>query len=313
MATGHSFRTRKPRELILYTSDAYQVTSVFQDERTAKRHRTGLQRDRSGAVSLRLDYEDVKKQSDIALLLPIKALTPDSHKLVQGGPDERRQFLDWGLFHVEHSFLKNWKNYKRALSQRNELLRNDATNSEIELWNQPFIEAATLIHQARVQYMDALKLAFSGRLSTLNVEFPVDLSYRPGSTEPENIKAVLQKNLQHHRRMKTTTDGPHRADLLILTNDLLSKQVLSRGQQKVLVYLLHLAQLDVMESVNTTKTIVICDDLNSELDPLHCSLLVNQLEKLGNQVFISGVDLSTHMDKSHQRFHMEHGELKKGL
>lgn len=313
IATGHSFRTRKSRELIQHTADSYRVTAVFHDPNSQKQHRCGLHRERDGAIQLRLDYKDIKRQSDIALLLPIKTLTPDSHRLIQEGPEERRQYLDWGLFHVEHSFYSQWKYYKRALSQRNQLLRDHGSDENIELWNKPLATAASSIHTSRDAYIKQLSIALANRINQLDIRFNVALRYKPGMTQTEDIEALLLKNLPHHRRMRTTTDGPHRADLLVYTDDIPSKQVLSRGQQKVLVYLLHLAQLDVLASVRTTNAIVICDDLTSELDTHHTELLVDQLSMLGNQVFITGVDLSSLTHRNHQRFHMEHGCLKKGL
>lgn len=313
LASGHSFRTRKPRELVDHASEYYQITSVFYNKITEKEHRCGLLREKSGAVQLRLDYEDIKRQSDIAFLLPVKALTPDSHKLVQDGPDERRQFLDWGLFHVEPSFLGVWKDYKRALSQRNQLLRTQGSDSDIALWTIPLAKAATALTEMRVKYTDLLTVAFQHRISTMNVAFEADLKYKQGFVDTDSIESILQHNLDHHRRMKTTTDGPHRADLQVSTDRVLSKQLLSRGQQKMLVYLLHLAQLDVLREQTNARAIVLCDDLSSELDANHTTNLLNQLEQLESQVFVSGVDLSVLTTQSNTRFHMEHGSLRKGL
>lgn len=313
LATGHSFRTRKPRELISYKQQAYRITSAFNDPQTDREHRAGLERSSDGSVDLRLDYEEIKSQSDITRLLPVKSLTPDSHKLVQDGPDERRQFLDWGLFHVEPRFLENWREFKRALAQRNQLLRENAPGQLIETWNAPFVSSAIALDMARVSYVEKLSIALQERVLRLSTGFHVELRYRAGWNKDEDLQMLLGKNLPTHRKMKTTTDGPHRADIAIYSGDVLAKQVLSRGQQKVLVYLLHLSQLDLLKSIQSRTAIMLCDDLTSELDENHSKSLVSQLIDLESQIFVSGVDLNALADQSHEVFHMEHGKVKKGL
>lgn len=311
LSTGHSFRTRKPKELIRRESDAYTVAGLFQDETSRRDHRAGLMRHRDGTVDFRLDYQSITSVASITRLLPVKALTPDSHKLVQDGPDERRQFLDWGLFHVEPNFLDAWRQYRRALTQRNQLLRENSPTAEIRSWDQVLLPAAMRLDQYRKAYVTQLTDALSARLSVMKPAFHVELRYRSGWSAETPLNQLLESNLDTHRKMKTTTDGPHRAELAIFSDGLLAKQVLSRGQQKVLVYLLHLSQLDLLKRNQVQQAIVLCDDLTSELDINHSHHLIEQLLELQTQLFVTGVDLDTLREFPNQRFHMEHGVAKK--
>lgn len=313
IATGHSFRTRKPRELISHAEQAYQLTCTFSDKNTDGEHRAGLLRSRDGTVNLRLDYEDVKTQSSITRLLPVKAMTPDSHGLILEGPDGRRQFLDWGLFHVEHGFMDHWRVFRRSLSQRNQVLRDMGSDKELETWNSALLTSAIAIDHARKAYLDKLNTAVQARLLNMGVTFHVKLAYRQGWAEAHDLAEMLINNIQHHRRMKTTTDGPHRADLLVYAGDIQAKQVLSRGQLKVLVYIMHLAQLDVLLQERAQTAIVLCDDINSELDDFHTNALIGQLSALDSQVFVTGITLEQLSHYPHQRFHMEHGNLENRL
>ena len=313
IATGHSFRTRKPRELINHSEQSYRLTSTFIDKNTDSEHRAGLMRSRDGSVSLRLDFEDVKSQSSITRLLPVKAMTPDSHGLILDGPDSRRQFMDWGLFHVEHGFLDHWRNFRRSLSQRNQVLRDMGADKDLETWNSALSISANAIDLARKAYLSKLSTAVEIRLKNMSAMFHVKLAYRQGWAEGQDLEESLKANIQYHRRMKTTTDGPHRADLLIYAGDHLAKQVLSRGQLKVLVYVLHLAQLDVLQSERSQAAIVLCDDINSELDDFHTDALISQLSDLDSQVFVSGITLDQLSRYPHHRFHMEHGNLENRL
>lgn len=311
LSTGHSFRTRKARELISRSSDAFTITALFHDPNTARDHRAGLKRQRDGSVELRLDFEEMNRISEVTRLLPVKSLTPDSHKLIQDGPDERRAFLDWGVFHVEPTFFAIWQQFKRSLSQRNQLLRDRGSSSELDSWNKLFLESANQLDAFRKSYVASLSIAVQKRLESMNARFHVELSYRSGWSADFSLAELLVRNIDYHRRMKTTTDGPHRAEMVMLTDEVPAKQMLSRGEQKVLVYLLHLAQLDLLQEKSNRQAIVLCDDLTSELDTEHSQQLVQQLVDLKGQIFVTGVDLSVLQSQKHERFHMINGDAEK--
>lgn len=311
LSTGHSFRTRRARELISHSTDAFTLTALFHDPGTSRDHRAGLKRQRDGSVELRLDFNDVHSMAEVTRLLPVKSLTPDSHKLIQDGPEERRQFLDWGVFHMEPGFLNVWRQFKRSLSQRNQLLREGGSVKELRTWDGLFVDSAVKLDSYRKQYVNLLSTALADRMSKLNAMFHVELHYRSGWSADSELAELMISHLDYHRRMKTTTDGPHRAEMVLLSDGTYAKQVLSRGQQKVLVYLLHMSQLDILHEQAGRHAIVLCDDLTSELDENHSQQLISQLTDLQSQVFVSGVDLGVLQNQKHERFHMKHGVVEK--
>jgi len=313
LSTGHSFRTRQARELIRRPESAFTLSAQFTDPASSRDHRAGLLRQRDGKVEVRLDFETVHSVSELTRLLPVKSLTPDSHKLVQDGPDERRQFLDWGVFHMEHSFFKTWKQLKRSLSQRNQLLREGFSYDELKSWEFLFVEASEKIDTLRTNYVNALQTALTIRLQQLDAMFHVELGYRRGWSADCELQELMTRNLDYHRRMKTTTDGPHRAEMAMTVDGVPVKQMLSRGEQKVLVYLLHLAQLDLLNSINNRKAIVLCDDLTSELDDKNSQRLIEQLVGMSSQIFVSGVNLGVLTQHTHTRLHLEHGVVQNVL
>ncbi|MFK7855116.1 MAG: DNA replication/repair protein RecF [Granulosicoccus sp.] len=311
LSTGHSFRTRRARELISRNASAFTLTALFNDPASKREHRTGLCKQRDGSVDLRLDFEEIQSIAEVTRLLPVKSLTPDSHRLIQEGPDERRQFLDWGVFHMEHHYFDTWRQFKRSLSQRNQLLRDLAPDADLRTWDAIFVENAKLLDAYRRAYVEKLRVALDHRLIALDAKFHVELQYRPGWSADFDLEELMVKNLDYHRRMKTTTDGPHRAELAIQSDKVSARQVLSRGQQKVLVYLLHLAQLDLLKDGQRRQAIVLCDDLTSELDVEHSQRLIQQLVDLQGQVFVSGVNLDVLKQQDHSGYLIEHGVVKK--
>jgi len=310
LSTGHSFRTRKSRELIKREQPAFTLMAEFHDPVQDREHRAGLSRQRDGTVELRLDYEEVRSIADVTRLLPVKSLTPDSHKLIQEGPDERRQFIDWGLFHTELSYFSHWKQFRRSLLQRNQALRDFAPDEEVLSWNNLLAESAEAINGYRASYVEKLSDKVSKRMNLLEIPFPVKLGYRAGWSDEKPLAEWLVDNLEGHRRFKTTTEGPHRAELPIVSEKVPVKQHLSRGQQKVLVYLLHLAQLDILAESNNARAIMLCDDLTSELDDAHASRLIDQLVAMEGQIFVSGVDLNVLKIHPHTGYVMRRGTLE---
>lgn len=305
LSTGHSFRTRKPRDLVMRGRESFTVTARLQDDAGEREHRIGLSRHRDGELDMRLDYESLDSVSTASRLLPIKALSPDSHALVQEGPDERRRFLDWGVFHVEHRFLDAWRRFRRSLSQRNQALRDQFPLSEIQSWDRQLADAGDAVDRYRRAYVDRLQAALQARIGRLRHAFPVTLRYRGGWADGTALLEALTENVDQHRRLRTTGDGPHRAELVLSVDGIVARQVLSRGQQKVLVYLLHLSQLDLLAAEEREHAVVLCDDLLSELDGDHAADVIGQLLDVSAQVFVSGVSLESLRDREHAMFHVE--------
>jgi len=287
LSAGHSFRTRKAKELISHDAEDFTVSGLLQDPQ-GREHRCGMRRTKAGDVELRMNYEPVRSMAEISRAIPMKALTPDSHALIQDGPTARRQFIDWGTFHMEPDFFNHWKRYKRALAQRNQALRTGAPTAEITSWDEEFAAAGSWIDQVRASYLKQLQPYFEQLLKQLTDSFTVNIAYKRGFSEERTLLETLQKNFGQHQRFRTTTDGPHRAELALNVGDHPARQVLSRGQQKLVVYALHLAQLEVLHQDADRHAIVLCDDLASELDQRNVSRVLNLLASKPTQVFIAG-------------------------
>ena len=246
LATGVGFRSRRYRDHLAHEAEEYVLRAELSDPIDGRAHRCGVRRGRDGTLDARLDYEPVSSFADIARVMPVKVLTPDSHLVVQGAPDERRRFLDWGCFHAEEAFLPAWRRYRRALSQRNELLRDGASDREVAAWDEALERDGTRLHELRSRYVFQFARHVKKRAQSVDFQFHVKLDLRSGWSRDLALGDALVRNLELHRRMRTTTDGPHRAELVIRAGDHPARDVLSRGQQKLLVHLMHLAQLDVL-------------------------------------------------------------------
>lgn len=314
LSSGHTFRTRKARELIKRDRDGFSVIAKFVGDDTASGHQAGIARNRDGTTQLKLDYQNQHSIAEFSRLLPVKAISPDSHKLVQEGPDLRRQYLDWGVFHVEQSFLEIWKNYRRTLLQRNNCLKSLRPQKEVSAWDEELVLHGEKLTALRSHYVDLLIPEIKRFCNAFGLSKAVETRFRNGWPTDSTFIEALKRESEQSSRSLFTTVGPHRAELAFRTEGLPARQILSRGEQKMLVYALHFAQLALFAKTSGQAPIMLCDDLSAELDKSHQGLILNALSELSIQTFISGNSAVKPPLNSEQKvFHVEHGTIVKVL
>jgi DNA replication and repair protein RecF len=123
LARGRSFRTSHIASVVQRGAPALSVRATVADEYRGTLT-ISLHKRRDNVAEAQVNGVPERKQSDVAMLLPLQLLLPDGATLVMGGPGERRRFLDWGVFHVKPSALATLRDYERALRQRNAMLRS---------------------------------------------------------------------------------------------------------------------------------------------------------------------------------------------
>ncbi len=305
-----SFRSHRVEQLQRDGADFFQITAqLIQNEREVP---VGIRRT-ANTMEIRMGGEAVRRVSELVAQLPLVSVTSDLHRVLEEGPRYRRQFLDWGLFHVEPRFHAQWTAYGQALKQRNACLRAGVKESQIRAWDPPLIQAGKAIDAFRMAYLDDLKAVFAKNgLSILNME-SLSIAYSPGWAQRFTYEEALQESLARDREQGYTRVGPHRADLSFFQAGQDLRQRLSRGQQKQLVIALMLAQAEWLRACRQQLCIFLLDDLPAELDQEHQQRVLHQLQNLDAQVFVSAISAQT-LDLSawqHQKmFHVEHGAVQ---
>lgn len=308
LANGHTFRTRKTKDLLPPGIDLLSVTAKLMDEATNRTHQCGLSKSRAGETQLKLDFQTLNSMAELTRMLPVKALYPESHRLIQESPDYRRQFLDWGLFHVKPDFFVTWKSYRRCLQQRNQALKLHRSNAEIAAWDDELAQAGELLHGFRQAYVEELAPGTTKFLENFGLKDSVSLGYRRGWLKDLSLLEALEAEQTQSVRSTFTTVGPHRAELTLQVGQQQARHVLSRGEQKCLVYALHLSQLELLSKSIQTRPIVLCDDLAAELDTGHSGMVLEALIGLNVQTFISGTQiLDLSMGQEQKVFTIEGG------
>lgn len=258
-------------------------------------------------LDLRIGQTSASLQ-DLVRHVAVQVLEPDSHRLLEEGPVYRRRYLDWGVFHVEHRFFPAWRRYQRALKQRNHALRTGADRGEIEAWNPELVAAGREVHAARVAHVERLRSPLASLIASLLGPLDWSVEMSPGWPPAKTLADALSEHLEQDRRQGKTVAGPHRAELRFKLGGRAAKHQVSRGQQKLLIAALLLAQAGVVEAHTGAPPVLLIDDFPAELGPPFQAALLDALRAYRGQVFLTAIEC-THalatLPKS-AMFHVEH-------
>lgn len=288
LAVGRSFRSHLVKPVITHGLDQCVVQAYVQ--RGALRQSVGVERTKSGNTTLRLNGETAHSHALIATVLPAVLLDTESLDLVYGAPENRRRYLDATLFHVEQGFLDVWRRYMRALKQRNAGLRHGIIDTD-EVWLDELARVGDLLTQSRAAVVDQLGEKFLRIAVELSPSLQgVQLQLRGGWDSASSLREALDRAKAGDRDRGFTQVGPHRADLRVRLDGRVASENLSRGQAKLVLAALKLAQGCVLAERSSAPPVYLVDDIIAELDAGHaervCALLANQ----GGQVLMTAVE-----------------------
>jgi len=316
LGLARSFRAQPLQSLIQHGQAQCAVFAELAGANGLLR-KLGVSRDRQGELQVRINGENARSLAQLAQELPLQVINPNSFRLLEGAPKQRRQFMDWGVFHVEQNFLSTWQRLQRALRQRNSWLRHAKITADFQtVWDRELCLAGEAIDNYRRVYVGALKLVFEQVLAQLIEMDGLALSYYRGWDKERSLAEVLVASFVRDQQLGSTQAGPQRADLRLRLSGSNAADILSRGQQKLIVCALHIAQGYLLAKAGRSACVYLVDDLPSELDEQHRQALCRLLEGLGCQVFITCVEPQVlrnnwQKDTKVAMFHVEHGQIKR--
>ncbi|MDO6747510.1 DNA replication/repair protein RecF [Gilvimarinus sp. 1_MG-2023] len=312
LSLGRSFRSHKIKPLI---NESASELTVFGKSSAAS---IGITRPRRGDSQFKVNGSRIASLAELTRSLPVLVINSDTFRLIEGGPKERRQLLDWLVFHVEPGFFITWKNASRCLKQRNAMLRRDRIPyAEFHPWDRELAGLSQLLADYRRCAFDQFKAVFLSLVEEFVQIESLTVELEQGWDTTGNLLDILEQHFDRDKKQGFTGTGFHRADIKIKVGSHKAEEVLSRGQQKLLVCALILAQCMVFQQTSGKNCILLVDDLPSELDDKYQTLMVNWINKLNCQVFVTGVDVlalsepwGKMVDRDIKVFHVEHGEIK---
>lgn len=310
LSHGRSFRTNNIRAVIQHHTDHLQVFGKIRQTDSATHINLGIERGMSH-TQIRINHDSVNQTSRLAAYLPVQVINPEAHRLLENGPNQRRKYLDWGLFHVEPTFHEAWRIYNRTLKQRNAALRARQAANNVKLWDKSLLEVAGKLTAMREAYVGEL-LPYIQKFSDRFIQLVPDITYRQGWAQDSDLAGALRSSLDQDFQQGYTRNGPHRADLRITVAGIPVQEQFSRGQQKLLVCAMRLAQISHLRERLDHSSVVLVDDIAAELDLNHRNALLDALVETRAQLFITVTEadlIDIKAWESHKMFHVEHGQV----
>ncbi len=307
LGTGRSFRQAGSEALRQVGSTETLLVGEIGDGGC---HRLGVRLSGQRRV-LRLDGYTESSFAALAQVLKTIHYSPEGHQLIAGGPRERRQFLDWGLFHVKPEFLRIARRYSRALQQRNRWLKEEASGPDP--WLTELASVGEEITRLRREYLSHLEEHVQRLFPELGGFGHLSMYLDRGWSSQRSLQEALKRDYSRESGGPVTQSGPHRADLVVKLDGLRAREHASRGQQKLLLLALRLAQLILVTQQTGRAPLFLLDDMSSELDEQRRAAVIEILDRYGEQVFVSSTDeaftpLPSHRDVS--TFYLDAGAIR---
>ena len=260
LATTKSFRTPRVSSLFQFDSPNVYVTGQLQ--------RFGVER----ALSVGLETGEVKRRAlqvngeKVTLSAYLNAMSVFAYsasrlEILRGGPEEKRRFLDRGLASVQGGYLEQLGRCTRILKQKNALLQSrQASAASLDAWDVEFAAAAALVQDARATY--AAEVFRTYRKIVADHDYHVDgltLEYRPSVPDASRLR-------REELRAGTSLAGPQRDSIEFTVSGRAAHEVLSGGEQKMVVLFLKFAKLELFRDRFDEPAIFLLDDVDAELD-----------------------------------------------
>ena len=284
LGRGRSFRTRNNERLIQRERDHLRVIGRV-GAHVGEPQTIGFEVTRS-TTTARIAGRPAGSLAELSNAFPVQAIEPGVHRLVEEGGYRRRRWMDWGVFHVEPQFIDAWVRYTRALKQRNAALKTQPEQAQV--WNPELARLGEFIAQSRQRFVGQLQPYWREVNSALS-GLEVDLHYLRGWSQEHSLLEALASSVARDEARHLTHAGPHRADVAVRIHGRPAREVLSRGQQKLVAVAMTVAQLRMLQDATQATPTLLLDDPAAELDGERLQRFIDQVVKLRCQLVVTSL------------------------
>ncbi len=237
--------------------------------------------------------KEYERLSDHIGLYPLVLLSPSDSRLILGGSEERRKFVDGVISQYDKEYLYKLIAYNKALQQRNALLKIFAEKRRfdkeaLDIWDEQLIENGGYLFQQRLHFFESFLPVFREYYAFLSHESEkTDIAYDSGLYD-RDMRNLLNEALHKDRIAQHTTAGLHKDDLSFLIHGEPIKKFGSQGQQKSFIIALRLAQFIFTKEIKNLNPILLFDDIFDKLDESRVKQLMDLVSREDfGQVFVT--------------------------
>lgn len=310
-STARSHRSSNDSELVRHGTEEFHI---YLEAETAKRPLFIEAHWWKKAKRFKVNDIAQSRLSDLLGHLCIVFFSPDDISLVKGGAGVRRLFMDMELSQLNTPYLRALQQYRQALRQRNEMLKQIQCDEELlELWEAQLVAQGSILMAERSAYVEELSAIASPLYSRIVEAEELAITYCPDIPEAEEFASVLERSRKADQQRRTTSRGPHRDDMEILISGRSARIFGSQGQQKSAALIVKLAEVALVRSRINDYPLILLDEATAELDAERTGRLFEALPEEA-QVLITTAQpaqLPDSVRDESQIFHLEEGSLEK--
>jgi DNA replication and repair protein RecF len=285
-----SFKTRITKDLIEYNKENFFLKINLNSSSYNREIQAGFSKNKR---SIKIDNKNAQSYKDLLDQYKIVAITEDDLTLIKGSPEKRRVFLDHYALLIDPESINVLKKYKNIVDSRNALFKSYKVDLDsYDIWTYQLWQYSQKIRESRIKVLkrleDKVKNLFKSHFyQDIKISFEYQIKY--GSLQNKNFDEFKQENkniIDQEIRFKRGYLGAHFDDVSILWNENSVKNFSSRGQQKLLVVLLKIAQVQEIISENCC-TIFLLDDFLTDFDEEKLEILISIIVSLNCQIIFT--------------------------
>lgn len=310
--TSKSHKGSKDREIIRFDQEESHIRMMVGKDSMSYKIDMHLRKNKAKGVAI--NGLPIKKARELLGVVNLVFFSPEDLNIIKNGPGERRRFMDAELCQLDKLYLTDLAGYNHVLNQRNKLLKDMYKQPELkatlDVWDMQLVNYGRKIIEKRREFVESLNEIIKEihRNLTGGIE-NIEVIYEP-SVESQALEESLFRNRDRDLRMKMTSSGPHRDDLMVAVNGIDIRKYGSQGQQRTAALSLKLSEIYLVEKIIHDKPVLLLDDVLSELDSSRQNYLLESIHDIQTMITCTGLDdFVSHQFKINKVFHVVAGQV----
>lgn len=290
--TTKSHRGSKDKEIIRFGEEESHIRMMLKKNDLSYKIDMHLKKNKAKGVAI--NGLPIHKARELFGIINLVFFSPEDLNMIKNGPGERRKFIDMELCQLDQVYLTELASYNHIVNQRNKLLKdmymNPGLRDTLDIWDMQMVQYGRKIIEKRTAFVKELNEIvceihknLTGGLEHLEV------IYEP-STESSTFEENLKNQRERDLRLKMTSVGPHRDDLIFMTNGIDIRKYGSQGQQRTAALSLKLSEIYLVKKKIKDTPVLLLDDVLSELDSNRQNYLLESIHDIQTVVTCTGLD-----------------------
>lgn len=290
--TTKSHKGSKDRDMIYFGEEEAHLRTFVKKGEIDYRIDIHLKKYKTKGIAI--NGVPIRKASELFGIANFVFFSPEDLGIIKQGPSERRRFLDLELCQLDKVYLHNLINYNRTVIQRNKLLKDLVFQKDLEetldIWDLQLAEYGKRIIESRETFIEQLNEIISPIHEKLSGGKERLKLFYEKNVSKEDLFETIRKNREKDLKLKTSSTGPHRDDLLFSIDSIDIRKFGSQGQQRTAALSLKLSEIELVKQIIHDTPVLLLDDVLSELDHNRQNYLLNSIHNIQTMITCTGLD-----------------------